>query len=87
MLDLELSTQFKRDLKKIQKQHKNKDLLDDIVEQLQYEKPLHSKYRDHSLWGLKSNGTKTYAKEMPHSSIADLERSINPDCLVLRQCL
>ena len=30
--------------------------------------------------GLKSNGTKTYAKEVPHSSIADLERSINPDC-------
>ena len=37
--------------------------------------------------GLKSNGTKTYAKEVPHSSITDLERSINPDCLVLRQCL
>jgi mRNA interferase YafQ len=51
MLDLELSTQFKRDLKKIQKQHKNKDLLDSVIGQLQQERLLHSKYRDHNLSG------------------------------------
>ena len=51
MLDLELSTQFKRDLKKIQKQYKNKDLLDDVIGQLQQEKSLHSKYKDHNLSG------------------------------------
>jgi len=48
MLDLELSTQFKRDLKKIQKQHKNIDLLDDVIGQLQHEKSLHSMYKDHN---------------------------------------
>ncbi len=51
MLDLELSTQFKRDLKKIQKQRKNKELLDDVIEQIQYQNPLHPKYKDHSLSG------------------------------------
>lgn len=51
MLELELSTQFKRDLKKIQKQHKNKELLDEVIEQLQHEEPLPSKYRDHHLSG------------------------------------
>ena len=51
MLDLELSTQFKRDLKKIQKQQKNKELLDDVIEQIQHQKPLHPKYKDHNLSG------------------------------------
>ena len=51
MLELELSTQFKRDLKKIQKQRKNKELLDDIIGQLQQEKPLDSKHKDHNLSG------------------------------------
>ncbi len=51
MLDLELSTQFKRDLKKIQKQRKNIELLDDVIEQIQYQKPLHPKNKDHSLSG------------------------------------
>ena len=51
MLELELSTQFKRDLKKIQKQHKNKALLDEVIGQLQHEKPLHSKNKDHNLSG------------------------------------
>ena len=51
MLELELATQFKRDLKKIQKQRKNKELLDEIIGQLQQEKPLHSKYKDHHLSG------------------------------------
>lgn len=37
MLELELTTQFKRDLKKIRKQQKNKNQLDSVVEQLQQE--------------------------------------------------
>lgn len=36
MLELELATQFKRDLKKISKQRKNKELMDEIVEHLQF---------------------------------------------------
>lgn len=51
MLDLELATQFKRDLKKIAKQGKNKEHLDTIVEQLQQEKPLDPKHKDHCLSG------------------------------------
>ena len=38
MLKLELSSQFKKDLKKIKKQGKNKEKLDDIVSFLQKEK-------------------------------------------------
>lgn len=51
MLELELSTQFKRDLKKIVKQGKNRKLLDAIVEQLQKEEPLDARYKDHNLSG------------------------------------
>lgn len=51
MLELELATQFKRDLKKIRKQRKNKELMDDIVAQLQHEQPLHPKHKDHNLTG------------------------------------
>jgi len=51
MLELELATQFKRDLKKIGKQGKNKALLDAVIEQLQCEQSLHPKYKDHNLTG------------------------------------
>lgn len=51
MLKLDLSTQFKRDLKKIKKQGKDKTKLDDIVLKLQKEEDLESKYRDHDLTG------------------------------------
>ena len=51
VLELELATQFKRDLKKIYKQKKDKILLDNIVEQLQEEQPLHPKHKDHNLAG------------------------------------
>lgn len=51
MLELELATQFKRDLKKLAKQGKNKDLLDTIVYTLQKEKPLEPKHQDHNLTG------------------------------------
>ena len=52
MLELELATQFKRDLKKITKQGKSRKLLDSIVEQLQKEEPLDLKHKDHSYWKL-----------------------------------
>ncbi|HDV5773769.1 type II toxin-antitoxin system mRNA interferase toxin, RelE/StbE family [Legionella erythra] len=51
MLELELATQFKRDLKKITKQGKRRTLLDSIVEQLQKEEPLDPKHKDHNLSG------------------------------------
>jgi len=51
MLDLEISGQFKRDLKKVGKQQKNKLLIDTLIAQLQHEQLLHPKHRDHSLTG------------------------------------
>ncbi|HAU1037972.1 TPA: type II toxin-antitoxin system YafQ family toxin [Legionella pneumophila] len=51
MLELELATQFKRDLKKIAKQGKSRKLLDSIVEQLQKEVSLEPKHKDHNLSG------------------------------------
>lgn len=51
MLELELGSQFKRDLKKIVKQGKSRKLLDSIVEQLQRGEPLAPKYKDHNLSG------------------------------------
>ena len=51
MLELELATQFKRDLKKIGKQQKNKELMNSLIEQLQLEQPLHAKHKDHNLTG------------------------------------
>ncbi len=51
MLELELATQFKRDLKKIVKQGKVRKLIDSIVGQLQREEPLHPKHQDHNLSG------------------------------------
>lgn len=56
MLELELSTQFKRDLKKISKQGKNRCLLNEVIEYLQKEITLHPKHKDHNLSG---NGTVT----------------------------
>lgn len=51
MLEIRRSTQFKKDLKKIIKQRKNLDLLEDIVQKLQYSNPLDPKHRDHVLVG------------------------------------
>ncbi len=51
MLELELATQFKRDLKKIAKQGKKRQLLDSVIETLQREEPLDPKYKDHNLSG------------------------------------
>ena len=51
ILTLEISTQFKKDLKKIKKQGKNKSKLDDVVVLLQKEVMLDKKYKDHELVG------------------------------------
>lgn len=51
MLELELSAQFKKDLKKICKQGKDKSKLDAVVQILQNEAPLPKKFRDHELIG------------------------------------
>ncbi len=51
MLLIRRSSQFKKDLKKILKQHKNIDVLENIVTMLQEQKALPEKYRDHALTG------------------------------------
>ena len=51
MIKLELSTQFKKDLKKIKKQGRDKEKLDATIRILQKEELLPQKYRDHELIG------------------------------------
>ena len=48
---LQPTTQFKRDLKKAQKQNKNLDLLNKVLQQLADGIPLPEKNRDHALTG------------------------------------
>ena len=48
---LKPTTQFKRDLKKAQKQNKNLDLLNTVLQQLADGIPLPEKNRDHALTG------------------------------------
>ncbi|SFA71279.1 type II toxin-antitoxin system YafQ family toxin [Selenomonas ruminantium] len=51
MLDLVITSQFKKDLKRIRKRGYNLTLLDDVLKTLQNEVPLDDKYRDHALVG------------------------------------
>ena len=51
MLDLVITNQFKKDLKRIRKRGYNLSLLEDILHTLQKELPLDEKYRDHALVG------------------------------------
>lgn len=51
MLDLVITNQFKKDLKRIRKRGYNLTLLDDVLQTLQKELPLDEKYRDHALIG------------------------------------
>ena len=46
---LSITNQFKRDLKKANKQNKDLKLLEDIMERIVHQIPLSSKFRDHSL--------------------------------------
>ena len=45
------TTQFKKDLKLMQKQGKNLSLLSDVIKQLADDKTLEDKYKDHALSG------------------------------------
>ncbi len=49
--EVKFTTQFKKDLKKAQKQGKDTEKLFEVVEQLACGLPLDEKYRDHSLTG------------------------------------
>ena len=51
MLDLVLTNQFKKDLKRIRKRGYKIQLLDEVLKNLQSEIPLDEKYRDHALIG------------------------------------
>ena len=51
MLDLVITNQFKKDLKRIRKRGYNLTLLDDVLKTLQNEVPLDDKYHDHALVG------------------------------------
>ncbi len=51
MLEISLSTQFKKDLKKVRKQGKDTSKLDRVVSLLQQELSLPKKLRDHELIG------------------------------------
>ena len=51
MLELVVSTAFKKDLKKSKKQNKDMDLLGEVITNLQKEISLEEKYKDHNLIG------------------------------------
>ena len=51
VLKLAPSTKFKKDLKRVTKQGKNRELIDDVIEKLQRQEPLPEKNRDHVLLG------------------------------------
>lgn len=51
MLDLVATTQFRKDLKRIRKRGCNLSKLDDVLQTLLREEPLHEKHRDHDLTG------------------------------------
>ena len=51
MLTIYYTTRFKRDFKRIRKQHKNLSKLQAVIELLVDEKTLDSRYKDHRLIG------------------------------------
>lgn len=51
MLDLVMTTQFRKDLKRINKRGKDLSLLKDVLQTLREEQALEEKYRDHALSG------------------------------------
>lgn len=51
MLDLKITNQFKKDLKKIKKRGLNISKLDNIISKLRKQEQLEDKYRDHALIG------------------------------------
>ena len=51
MLDLVMTTQFRKDLKRINKRGKDLSLLKDLLQTLREEQALEEKYHDHALTG------------------------------------
>lgn len=51
MLDLVMTTQFRKDLKSTDKRGKDLSLLKDVLQTLREEQALEEKYRDHALTG------------------------------------
>ena len=51
MLDLVMTTQFRKDLKRINKRGKDLSLLKEVLQTLREEQALEEKYRDHALTG------------------------------------
>ena len=51
MLKLQVTTRFKKDIKRMQKQGKPMHILKSVIDDLLEEKPLDAKYRDHALVG------------------------------------
>jgi mRNA interferase YafQ len=51
LLKLAPSTKFKKDLKRVTKQGKNRALIDNVIEKLQHQEPLPQKNHDHALLG------------------------------------
>ena len=51
ILDLVMTTQFRKDLKRINKRGKDLSLLKDVLQTLREEQALEEKYRDHALTG------------------------------------
>ena len=51
LLKLAPSTKFKKDLKRVTKQGKDRELIDDVIEKLQCQEALPQKNRDHALVG------------------------------------
>lgn len=51
MLDLVMTSQFKKDLKRVKKRGKDLTLLKDVLQTLREEETLEEKFRDHALTG------------------------------------
>ena len=51
MLDLVMTTQYRKDLKRINKRGKDLSLLKEVLQTLREEQALEEKYRDHALTG------------------------------------
>ena len=50
-LEIKFSTQFKKDIKLLSKQHKNLDQLFTVIEKIANQEVLEAKYKDHNLSG------------------------------------
>lgn len=51
MLELVTTGQFRKDYKRVKKRGYNINLLEEVIDLLLHEQPLHERYRDHGLTG------------------------------------